>query len=113
MLENRNEDIRGLYSLDEPKLLGEDTADMEVLCDDWTDEEILSLLDDTMPNLNVVGFELSESTALRVTVAPIECSAFDIEGELELSIWTGSGFLTGLTKSQLGLYLEVGKHLGD
>ena len=26
MLENRNEDVTGLYSLDEPKLLGEDTA---------------------------------------------------------------------------------------
>ncbi len=79
----------------------------------WSDAEILSLLDYAMPDFNVVAFELSDSAALRVTVAPMECSAFDMEGELELSIWTGSSSVTGLTKSQLGLYLETFKLLGD
>ena len=110
---NQNQIIKCLYNLDDLKLVDEDTVGMKGQNHDWTDDEILSLLDELLPNLTVLGFELTESASMRVTVAASECSNFEVQGDLDLIVWTHGRTLTGLTKNQIGLFLEVNKYLGD
>ena len=65
-----------------------------------------------MPNLNVRGFELTESTSVRGKVALLECTHFVIQGDRDLNVRNGGRTLTDLTNNQIGLFLEVNKHHG-
>ena len=65
-----------------------------------------------MPNLNVRGFELTESTSVRGKVALLECTHFEIQGDRDPNLRNGGRTLTDLTNNQIGLFLEVNKQHG-